>query len=36
LVSKNNLIDIKDLSAGVYIIEIKNQKQNKKITFLKN
>jgi hypothetical protein len=36
LVSKNNLIHIKDLSAGVYIIEIKNQKQNKKITFLKN
>jgi hypothetical protein len=36
LVSKNNLIHIKDLSAGVYIIEIKNQKQIKKITFLKN
>jgi hypothetical protein len=35
LVSKNNLIHIKDLANGVYIIEIKNQKQIEQIKFLK-
>jgi autotransporter-associated beta strand protein len=34
-VSKNNLIHIKDLANGVYIIEIKNQKQIEQIKFLK-
>jgi hypothetical protein len=36
LVSKNNLINIKDLSAGVYLIEISNKTLKKHIKFVKN
>jgi fibronectin-binding autotransporter adhesin len=36
LVSKNNLINIKDLSNGVYLIEISNKTLKKYIKFVKN
>jgi hypothetical protein len=35
LVSKNNLIDIKDLSTGVYFIEINGKTASKTIKIVK-
>jgi hypothetical protein len=36
LVSKNNLINIKDLSVGVYLMELSNKTFNKRTRFFKN
>jgi hypothetical protein len=36
LVSKNNVINIKDLSVGVYLMELSNKTFNKRTRFFKN